>query len=311
MLAEAPEAQTILQYPNAVDRQALMELKAAVNHNPIKEKIMSKYKIFDYNKDAILAALNKLDPSIECIDTPHNLVFIKHIPNQAAEIETIINSLNIPIKNISLTFYIYEINQYFSKDIDLLNTPLEPGVIATWAKNQTADNSSRLLDQIKLLEETGEALLISRPSIDLINNQLAEFEIGEKIPYVTTTTSSTQTTQSLQQIATGLKIQCTPKIISNKHITCAINLSIDVVKLWKSINSAQYPLVATRVLQTHKELINNKPALLAHFSDRTAKKNNQQLPWIKKIPLLKNIFGQQNKQNSQTLLCIFLQASYI
>ena len=229
MLLSTLFGQLIVQYPNAIDRQALLELKASMQQPVSLEKsILSTFSVYSYNIEAIQLALSQWDTSIQCLESNQNTIVLRHKESQLTDITHIIASLNKEKKPITLSCLIYEVTIEKDNDYDLLNLPSETGLVSSWSDGLSVSNTSHLLDTIKLLEQRGQALLISQPTLTVLDQE-AQFEVGEKIPYVTTTVTATQSTDALNQIDAGLTIQCTPEIISSQNLWCKLELSMHAI----------------------------------------------------------------------------------
>ena len=104
------------------------------------------------------------------------------------------NLINLlPIK-IQINCYIYEINNEFESELNLIDSPLEQGTQFNYKNIATITDKLELLDTIKTLEKKGHATLIAQPQFKIENGKSASLIIGEKLPYVTTTINPTSTT---------------------------------------------------------------------------------------------------------------------
>ena len=298
--------QAIMQYPNAMDRDQLIQLKETLEQQEHNQLNYSVFDFFYHDVDGVESALKMLDPAIEVKQLKHQLV-VYHKKRLTNDVNHIIKTVNRPAKKILLSFYVYEVNYDTEKELNLLNVPVESGAALSW--NQFGvDNSLLMFDQIKLLEQKGRASLMSEPTIEVINEQESEFDIGEKIPYITSTTTATQTSQSLSHIQTGFNVRCEPKIMTDQSVFCKLKLNIQAVKLWKIIADNEYPILTSRMLNISSQLPNNELRLIATFKDQYIKRNQSSIPFLGYFSWLKWLFGQRNSQETQTLIYIFLKA---
>ena len=300
-------AKPIIQYPNAIDRQTLLELKKTHKESLSTSKVSSKFKIRSYNKHAIKKALEVLHSSIDIIDIHPEEIIVLHALAETKQIEDLIKNIDVKQETFTTTFYIYEINNTTEQELDGLTTPPERGVIASWSNQAFQYQAGSVTDYIKILEQQGEAVLIMEQSIKTVANEQASLVIGETFPYITTTSTGSQLSESLKQIDSGINIKCVTQRVTSQSVLCNVSISWDTVKSWKKINNNEYPELSTKQFQLSNEITQHKIALLTSFRHIYFKKNISSLPIINKIPLLKWLFMTNSKQKKKSLICLLIK----
>tara|TARA_B100000427_G_scaffold86889_1_gene71408 strand:+ start:5091 stop:6056 length:966 start_codon:yes stop_codon:yes gene_type:complete len=299
------KATTIMQYPNALNRTLLQSLPSPPTEN---KKIMTIFKSNLYSLNTIKTILQQYDPNLSIITNKQtSKIIILHNKNQHQKLTSMLSQLNLlPIK-IQINCYIYEINNEFENELNLINSPLEQGTQFNYQNISAITDKLALLDTIKTLEKKGHATLIAQPQFKIENGKSASLIIGEKLPYVTTIINPTSTTQSLQHVQTGLDITISGTIISENQIQSNIHCNLSNVKLWKSMNDNSYPILGSRHINIDTILTNNKPTLITQFTDSISKTYQSHNPLVKKIPFLRHLTGLKTKKTTQTKLCIILK----
>ncbi|MDC0036859.1 type II and III secretion system protein [bacterium] len=302
---------TIMNYPNASERETLLHYKNTVQRStPSTSKQWSQFTLRAPYHSSIKDALLSYDPSLTITQGPASEhLYVFHHINQHSEIQKIITLLDKQQPIIRLHCYIYELALSKDRDINLLNTPLETGLLRANTAPFVIKQASRVLDTLKLLEKTGKARLISNPTLSIINHQRAQFSSGEKIPYVTTKISNNTLIEHLHQLDTGIKVSLIPHFVSSTNIRCKLDLTLGTVQQWKSFNESEYPVMASRTLTLDTKLILNEVTLIAQYTSKRSQSYQQSLPFIQRIPLIKHLFGNKTSSQAGQLLCIFIKPS--
>ena len=300
-------ATPILQYPNALNRQKLLEVS---NHETIQnEKKKTLFiPIKQKNKDTLMHTLNAHYPNslITYHELTHQLVLTIN-EHEEKDVITFINSINKTSSIIELSISLYEISFHNDQEKNLLTPPIQNGIKINYSADTIIQAiTTDSLDTLKIMESNGQASLLANPFLRLNNNATGTLTIGEKIPYITTTTTTTTQTTSLQHLNSGINIEITPKQLNHTTINCRINIKLSLVKLWKIINENEYPVLSNRNIESELLLTNDTPLLIAGFTDNFKKENTYSMPFINKIPLLKHLFKQKTKQTHQTAICIII-----
>ena len=306
-MASTLSATAIMQYPNALNRNALQTIQRQNNHDT---KTMTVFKSNTYSLETVKTMLQYYDPDLAIMTNKETgKLFILHNKNQKETLTNMLKQLNLLPTTIQIDCYIYEINKEFEKELNLINSPFEQGTHINYNQVSTLTNTLELLDTIKTLEKNGHATLIAHPQFEIENGKSASLIIGEKLPYITTIINTTSTSQSLHHVQTGLDINISGTIISENQIQCNIQCNLSNVKLWKSINNNNYPILGSRNITIKTILENEKTTLITQFSNAISKTYHSQNPLLKKLPILKKFTGLKTKKTTQTNLCIILKTS--
>ena len=71
---------------------------------------------------------------------------------------------------------------------------------------------------IQCLKTTSDAKTLASPKVLVVDGQEAKFQVGQRLPYVVTTTSQTSTQESVNFLDTGIVLSVTPRIGPNDQI---------------------------------------------------------------------------------------------
>ena len=150
--------------------------------------------------------------------------------------------------------------------------------------------------------------ILSSPNILALDNTEATIEVGEDVPTVTGTATSTINTNSvtstIQYRKTGVLLTVKPHINSSGLVKMELVQEVsDKGVLIKELNNYTF---LTRRAETSLVVEDNQTVVMAGLM--RSKKNNSQsgIPLLKDIPVLGYLFGGLSKENTKTELIFMI-----
>jgi general secretion pathway protein D len=157
--------------------------------------------------------------------------------------------------------------------------------------------------------------VLSSPEIMVLDNQQASLMVGSLVPYLTGTTTSTLTadaavTNSISYQPTGVIMQVTPRVNSGGLVTLDVQQEVSsvassttAVSGGTGINS---PTFNERQVVSRVVVQDGQTVGLAGLITDNVTRSNQGIPWLKDIPILGLLAGQQNNQRTRTELLVLI-----
>ena len=149
--------------------------------------------------------------------------------------------------------------------------------------------------------------LLQNPHIRTLNGEKATLRIGDRVPIATgsfagtvggTGVSPLVSTQ-FQYLDVGVNIDITPHIHSDREVTLKLGLEISSVTGSESIGGITQPIIGQRRIEQETRLVDGEVNLLGGILEDTETQSMSGWPWISKLPLLKYLFAQDNKQRTE------------
>ncbi len=174
--------------------------------------------------------------------------------------------------------------------------------------NASADDYTVAL---KLLREVSDTKILANPRIMVLDNQTAKLNIGDRVPYVITTTTGTGNNVSVSEdirfIDIGLLLNVSPKINDDGYITMKIEpeISSRTGTLVTPTNN-QIPIVNTTKLDSSIIVKDGKTIILGGLRRDDLSKENRGLPGLMDIPVVGNLFKNRNETYTKTEIVIFI-----
>jgi len=157
---------------------------------------------------------------------------------------------------------------------------------------------------LQTLETQGSGQILANPTLITESGQTAEFHSGGEFPLVTTSRFN----NNVQWKPYGLFLKTTPKANAKKNLRVSIKLELSIIDQSLSVNGI--PSITRSHFKTEVNLKTPKPIVLSGFSRQDSGKNNQGLPWLRQIPLLRSLFSSGQIYNSEMELVFILLPSF-
>jgi general secretion pathway protein D len=243
------------------------------------------------------------------------MVMIKDVPEIMVLAEKLIASQDLPDPEVMLELEVIEIQR---------NNTLDAGV--TWPNTLTVvgptaiDGSSTALtlEQLRRFNSgdvlvspnpalvlgatDGSANLLANPRIRVKNREKARIHIGDRVPIITSNVSSTGvSTENVQYIDVGLRLEAEPIISLGGDVTIKLNLDVGSLGTqFTTRNGAVVFQIGTRSTSTNLRLRDGETQVLAGLISDEDRKNVTKVPGLGDIPLLGRLFSNHGDSKSKT-----------
>jgi len=150
--------------------------------------------------------------------------------------------------------------------------------------------------------QDSNAKLLTNPRIRVRNHEKAKILIGERVPNITSTATSTGfVSQSINYLDVGLTLEVEPTI----HLddTVGIKVSLEVSSLLNQITESSGTTayeIGTRTASTVLQLKNGETDVLAGLIDSQERTSGNKIPGFGQVPLLGRLFGATTDDDKDT-----------
>jgi len=296
--------------------------------------------------DAISTTLKNLTTTRGSIitDARRNAVIVSDIPNQFGKLDSMIHFLDTAQQQVDIEARLLQANKSFSKDIgnqlglliggnrgNVLTglpdasspfgrspLPRSPGLTLgngpgiPLVSNLPAAATSGLsfliqpggdvlLDEIITASEArGTARLISRPHVTTQNNTPATIQQGTQIPVQT----NVNNTITVQFTSFALQLTVTPQISAAGTILLKVQITNSQPDFARAVNGI--PSVASQSATTQVLIPDGGTAVIGGILIDTDSLNIRQVPGLGSLPVIGNLFKEQNTVKSTAELIFFI-----
>lgn len=248
------------------------------------------------------------------VDDKLNLLIIKDSPAVIKLAEKLVALHDVPEPEVMLEVEILEVKRSRLLDlgvrwpdqVSLAPLPSKSGGTLTLAdlKELSRDNIGVTLGQtsINIKKQDSDANILANPRIRAQNREKAKILIGERVPNITTTSTSTGfISDTVNYVEVGLKLEVEPTVYPDDEV--AINVALEVSNIVSQVQTKSGSLafqIGTRTATSVLRLKDGENQVLAGLINDEDRQSANKLPGLGDIPLLGRLFGSQSNDASKT-----------
>ena len=274
-----------------------------------------------------------------------NALVIRAEPSTMSEIKEIVSQLDVRRAQVLIEAAIVEVNgsikdalgvQLASADVAAIengtstNTPLTisdpsgtlpsivqglqsgvPPVSAGLTIGGLAGNNFAFL--ISALESTSNTNLVSTPSVMTLDNQEAEIVVGQNVPFITGSTSSTSNSNPFTTIKRediGVTLKVVPHVQDGKFIRLEIQQSTETVEE-TPVNGQSDLITNKRSINTQVLAENGEIIMLGGLIKDNVREVKSKVPLLGDIPFLGWLFRSSTEVHEKQNLIVFIKTTIV
>lgn len=298
------DANTLLLYPNTPAKQK--------DYQPLS--VRSFYLSNGSVKDVANTLKAILKTRDVVIDEKLNLLIMRDTPAAIRLAEKLVALHDVAEPEVMLEVEILEIKR--SRLVDLgvrwpdsaTLTPLSAsgGETLTLEDLRNLDRSTTGVSisslTVNAAQQDSDANILANPRIRARNREEAKILIGERVPNITTTATSTGfVSESVTYVDVGLKLNVEPTIYPNNEV--AIDIALEVSNIINQLQTQSGSLayqIGTRTASTVLRLRDGENQVLAGLINDEDRRTANGIPGLSRLPLLGRLFSSQNDDKSKT-----------
>ena len=159
----------------------------------------------------------------------------------------------------------------------------------------------------QLRSTKGDANLLANPRVRVRNRQSAKILIGERVPVITTTTTANVgSSQSVNYLDVGLKLDIEPTISLDDEVSMKVALEVSNILDTLTQPGVQAYRLGTRNTSTSLRVRDGETNILAGLIQRDERRSNTGVPGLNEIPLLSKLFGAATDSDSRTEIVLLI-----
>ena len=298
------DANTLLVYPNTPAKQK--------DYQPLL--VRSFYLAHAQAKtvgDTLKSLLKARDV---IVDDKLNLLIVRDSPPAIRLAEKLVALHDVPEPEVMLEVEILEVKRARLLDLgirwpdQLSLAPLSSGAGGTVTLDDLRHlHGSRIGATVSPLTLTArgvdaDANLLANPRIRARNREKAKILIGERVPNITTTSTSTGfVAESVNYVDVGLKLDVEPTVYPDGEVAIKVSLEVSniISQLQTKSGSLAYQ-IGTRTAQTVLRLRDGENQVLAGLINDEDRRGANKVPGLGDVPVLGRLFGSQSDDRSKT-----------
>src|SRR5210317_1478744 len=195
-------------------------------------------------------------------------------------------------------------------------TPVDPSSLIgegiTFGVGRLSDSGVSFAAILRALEGDADTNIISTPSLVTTDNEEASLNVGQEVPFLTGSFSSTggnvgavNPFQTIQREQIGVKLTITPQINEGNSLLLKINQEISSIA--QSVEGATDLITNQRIVETTVIVDDGQVLVLGGLLEDVLRESEQRVPILGSIPVLGALFRAQTTDKVKTNLLVFIR----
>jgi type IV pilus assembly protein PilQ len=294
---------------NSVDASHWLSASIALHYLKVKELV----KLIQKNRNNLLSKRGVVVAAPE-----HNLLWVRDYAGNVQKIKRFIAAIDRPspivlikvkvvnvdrdyVKNLGVVFHTNNTDDQDNNDDVQADVPQMKSSLDSVTIPVLKFRDSVLLNmQLTALEQQGHARVISSPELMTLNQQAAQIESGEEIPYQERTGQGNTSVAFKKAV---LRLKVTPTLMPNNNVLLHLQINQDKVSAL-TVNGV--PAIRTQQLQTQVLVKNKQTFVLGGIYETIVGHQTRGVPVLRHIPLLGFFFREHRRVQERRELLILV-----
>ena len=320
------DAVRLLLVTNQLDKRILNENSILVfpnNAQKLKEYQALSVRAFYLTNADVKAVSNTIKTIVKTkdmvIDERLGIIILRDTPEAIRMAERIVALQDLGDPEVVLDVEVLEVKRSRLLELgvqwpsQLSLSPLAlNGAVLTLADLRHLNSSSVQATlgalNINARKQDDDANILANPRIRVRNKEKAKVLIGDRVPVITTTSTSTGfVSESVNYVDVGLKLEVEPTIYLDEEVAIKINLEVSsLVSQVVSKGGTLAYQIGTRGANTILRLKDGETQVLAGLISAEEHATANKVPGVGELPVVGRLFGSQtdNSQRGEILLSI-------
>ncbi|MFP3757703.1 secretin N-terminal domain-containing protein [Cupriavidus sp. SIMBA_020] len=248
------------------------------------------------------------------VDKTQNMIMMRDTPEVIEMAEKVVALQDLPTPETMLEVAVLEVNKNRLDEMGityppkLTLTPLPATAGGTLTLRDLGNVTSSTLGAtispltINLTGTDTDVKLLANPKIRVKNREAAKILIGNKVPNITSTATSTGfVSESIQYLDVGLKVEVTPTITIDNEVSIKVALEVSNIanQITTSTGTVAYQ-IGTRSASTVLRLKDGETQILAGLISDEHTQTVTKIPGLGDIPVLGRLFSDHANTKKRT-----------
>ncbi len=162
--------------------------------------------------------------------------------------------------------------------------------------------------QVNLKKEDSDVNILANPRIRVKNREKAKIHIGDKVPVITSNTTSTGViSESVSYLDVGLKLDVEPNVLMREDVQIKVGLEVsNIVREIRSSSGTLTYQIGTRNAGTTLRLKDGETQVLAGLISDEDRSTASRVPGLGDLPLVGRLFSSQRDERSKTEIVLLI-----
>ncbi|MGY8827540.1 MAG: type II secretion system protein GspD [Candidatus Latescibacterota bacterium] len=255
---------------------------------------------------------------------PEERLLLVYDRNDPEPLEKLVNLLrtqiDVPAQQIVIEALVIEINNNNLSDLGVdfsgqqengrfsfENSETGSGVTSLLFSRDAFTNFIDFRGKLEALQETGNAEVLSSPSVLVLNDRQARIQVGRQIPVAKTTATTSSVSKGIEYFPVGIVLNLRPRI--NREST-EVTMQIETIISSISVESAARleqgssgiefsPIIDNRLVETYVRVADGTPFIIGGLLSTDQQSTRAQVPLLGSVPYLGRLFSRERVETEQ------------
>ncbi len=231
-----------------------------------------------------------------------NSIVLRGIPDDLAEAQKIISSLDKKIPQILIEGKVIEISQSGMADIGVAWSMGDGNFKYTVSKDTgKMDQLTDIMASVTALIGSGKAKILADPKIMALDGKEAEINIGSRIPYAVPASSNSTTTQwTVEYIDAGVNLKILSNVENDGSIVSTIRPEVSNISEWRTTSAGDFPVISTRNASVTVRLKDGETLIIGGLLNESDSENVSGVPVVSEIPVVGGLFQRKTTEKTKS-----------
>ncbi|MBT6629649.1 MAG: type II secretion system protein GspD [Gemmatimonadetes bacterium] len=167
---------------------------------------------------------------------------------------------------------------------------------------------------LEALQESGDAEILSSPSVLVLNDRQARIQVGRQIPVSRTTATTSAVTKGVEYFPIGIVLNLRPRIDRERsEVTMQIETIISSIspesaaKLEQSSGDITFsPIVDNRQVETYVRVADGTPFIIGGLLSTDEQQTRISLPFVSELPFIGRLFSRERLEREHREVIVVL-----
>ena len=246
------------------------------------------------------------------VDKAQSLIILRDVPSALQMAEKLVTIEDLPRPETMIEVEVLEVNRdrlsalgiQFPPSLSLSPLPLASGAALTLKdlRNLRWDTigASVAPTTINASGTDTDVKTLATPRIRVANREVAKILIGDRVPNITSTATSTGfVSENIQYLDVGLKVELTPTITIDNEV--ALKVSLEVSNIARQITTPSGTTayqIGTRSASTVLRLKDGENQVLAGLINEQDNRTLNKVPGLGDLPIAGRLFSSETRSKS-------------
>lgn len=162
--------------------------------------------------------------------------------------------------------------------------------------------------QVNIRKEDSDVNILANPRIRVKNREKAKIHIGDKVPVITSNTTSTGVvSESVSYLDVGLKLDVEPSVLMRDDVQIKVGLEVsNIVREIRSNSGTLTYQIGTRNAGTTLRLKDGETQVLAGLISDEDRSAASRVPGLGDLPLIGRLFSSQRDERNKTEIVLLI-----